>query len=114
MLRANRGIKKTVNQAKHFVIGGATVVVVAEIKVRCLALLTSTFRTSNPDAFDLRLNSHSRLNQIQAIKAGADEAVAGSLARRRTHARVFISSGRPRKIVRTHQGMRKESTPKNE
>ncbi len=85
-LMVTRGIKKTVNQDPRFVIGGATVVIVAEFKTpkpetraRGLALLTSTFRTSNPDVFDLRLNSHSRLNLIQAliqaINAGADEAL---------------------------------------
>ncbi len=85
-LMVTRGIKKTVNQDPRFVIGGATVVIVAEFKMpkpetraRGLSLLTSTFRTSNPDVFDLRLNSHSRLNLIQAliqaIKAGADEAL---------------------------------------
>jgi branched-chain amino acid aminotransferase len=68
------------------VIGRATVVIVAEyktpnpdIKARGLHLFTSTFRTSGPDVFDLRLNSHSRLNLIQAliqaIHAGADEAL---------------------------------------
>jgi branched-chain amino acid aminotransferase len=50
-----------------------------ETRANGLALLTSTFRTSNPDVFDLRLNSHSRLNLIQAliqaINAGADEAL---------------------------------------
>jgi branched-chain amino acid aminotransferase len=44
-----------------------------------LALLTSTVRCSRPDQFDMRLNSHSRLNLItaliQAYKAGADEAL---------------------------------------
>ncbi|MFZ4481059.1 MAG: aminotransferase class IV [Rhodoferax sp.] len=85
-LMVTRGIKKTVNQDPRFVIGGATVVIVAEFKTprpetraRGLALLTSTFRTSNPDVFDLRLNSHSRLNLIQAliqaINAGSDEAL---------------------------------------
>ncbi len=85
-LMVTRGIKKTVNQDPRFVIGGATVVIVAEFKIpkpetraRGLALLTSTFRTSNPDVFDLRLNSHSRLNLIQsliqAINMGADEAL---------------------------------------
>ena len=48
-------------------------------KARGLALWTSTFRCSPPDVFDLRLNSHSRLNLIQAllqaIDAGADEAL---------------------------------------
>ena len=44
-----------------------------------LSLFTSIFRCSAPDVFDLRLNSHSRLNLIQAliqaINAGADEAL---------------------------------------
>src|SRR5258708_33538252 len=81
-----RGLKSTPSQDPRFVIGGATVVIVAEYKkpnpeskVRGLALFTSTFRTSGPDVFDLRLNSHSRLNLIQAliqaINAGADEAL---------------------------------------
>ena len=74
------------NQDPRFIIGGATVVIVAEYKApnpetreRGLTLFTSTFRTSGPDVFDLRLNSHSRLNLIQAliqaINAGADEAL---------------------------------------
>ena len=50
-----------------------------ETKARGLTLFTSTFRTSGPDVFDLRLNSHSRLNLIQALiqalHAGADEAL---------------------------------------
>ena len=85
-LMITRGVKKTPNQDPRFVIGGATIVIVAEYKspkpetrARGLSLLTSTFRTSNPDVFDLRLNSHSRLNLIQAliqaIHAGADEAL---------------------------------------
>ena len=67
-------------------IGKATIVIVAEYKTplpeakaKGYSLFTSTFRTSGPDQFDLRLNSHSRLNLIQAliqaIKAGADEAL---------------------------------------
>jgi branched-chain amino acid aminotransferase len=85
-LMVTRGLKKTPNQDPRFVIGKATVVIVAEYKApipeakaRGYALFTSTFRTTNPDQFDLRLNSHSRLNLIQAliqaIKAGADEAL---------------------------------------
>lgn len=81
-----RGLKSTPNQDPRFVIGGATIVIVAEYKksnpeakARGLALFTSTFRTSTPDVFDLRLNSHSRLNLIQAliqaINAGGDEAL---------------------------------------
>jgi branched-chain amino acid aminotransferase len=85
-LMVTRGIKKTVNQDPRFVIGAATVVIVAEykaprpeVKARGMSLFTSAFRTSGPDVFDLRLNSHSRLNLIQAliqaIHAGADEAL---------------------------------------
>ena len=85
-LMVTRGVKRTVNQDPRFVIGKATIVIVAEwktpkpeSKARGLSLFTSTFRTSGPDVFDLRLNSHSRLNFIQAllqaIDAGADEAL---------------------------------------
>lgn len=85
-LMITRGVKKTPNQDPRFVLGGATIVIVAEYKTprpesksRGLTLFTSTFRTTGPDAFDLRLNSHSRLNLIQAliqaINAGADEAL---------------------------------------
>lgn len=85
-LMVTRGTKRTPNQDPRFVIGAATVVIVAEYKsprpeskARGLTLFTSTFRTSGPDVFDLRLNSHSRLNLIQAliqaIHAGADEAL---------------------------------------
>ncbi|WP_439572078.1 aminotransferase class IV [Phreatobacter sp.] len=85
-LMVSRGLKKTPNQDPRFVIGRATMVIVAEYKTprpeakaRGLTLFTSTFRTSMPDVFDLRLNSHSRLNLIQAliqaINAGADEAL---------------------------------------
>jgi len=85
-LMVTRGRKKTPNQDPRFAPGPATVVIVAEYKkpnpessARGLALFTSTFRCSGPDVFDLRLNSHSRLNLIQAliqaINAGADEAL---------------------------------------
>jgi branched-chain amino acid aminotransferase len=85
-LMVTRGIKKTPNQDPRFIIGKATVVCVAEHKVVSpeskktgLKLHTSTIRCSGPDVFDLRLNSHSRLNfiqaLIQAINAGADEAI---------------------------------------
>jgi branched-chain amino acid aminotransferase len=85
-LMVTRGMKRTPNQDPRFVIGPATLVIVAEYKApkpeskaRGLKLFTSTFRTSGPDVFDLRLNSHSRLNLIQAliqaIHAGADEAL---------------------------------------
>jgi branched-chain amino acid aminotransferase len=85
-LMVTRGVKRTVNQDPRFVIGPPTIVIVAEFKTprpeskaKGLTLFTSTFRTSGPDVFDLRLNSHSRLNLIQAliqaIHAGADEAL---------------------------------------
>ncbi len=85
-LMITRGIKKTPNQDPRFILGGPTIVCVAEHKVvtaeakqRGLKLFTSTIRCSAPDVFDLRLNSHSRLNfiqaLIQAINAGADEAL---------------------------------------
>lgn len=85
-LMVTRGRKKTPNQDPRFVLGPPTIVIIAEFKApnpatkaRGLALWTSTFRCSAPDVFDLRLNSHSRLNFIQAllqaIDAGADEAL---------------------------------------
>lgn len=85
-LMVTRGRKKTPNQDPRFIEGGATLVIVAEykgpkaeLKEKGLTLFTSTFRCSAPDVFDLRLNSHSRLNLIQAllqaIEAGADEAL---------------------------------------
>jgi len=85
-LMVTRGVKKTPNQDPRYAVGPATVVITAEykqpnpeVKVSGLQLFTSTFRCSGPDVFDLRLNSHSRLNLIQAliqaIKAGAHEAL---------------------------------------
>lgn len=85
-LMVTRGVKSTVNQDPRFAIGKATMVIVAEFKTprpetkaRGMSLFTSTFRTSQPDVFDMRLNSNSRLNLIQAliqaIAAGADEAL---------------------------------------
>ncbi|PYE84690.1 aminotransferase class IV [Pseudoroseicyclus aestuarii] len=82
----SRGRKSTPNQDPRFIVGGATIVIVAEwkqpnaeLKERGLKLMTSTIRCSTPDVFDLRLNSHSRLNfiqaLIQAINMGADEAL---------------------------------------
>ena len=85
-LMVTRGVKTTPNQDPRSVLGAPTVVCVAERKVVSagakqlgLKLFTSTFRCSTPDVFDLRLNSHSRLNLIQALiqalQAGADEAL---------------------------------------
>ena len=85
-LMVTRGRKSTPNQDPRFALGQPTIVVVAEYKTpkpesktTGLKLLTSTIRCSSPDVFDLRLNSHSRLNfiqaLIQAINAGCDEAL---------------------------------------
>ncbi|MCM2292332.1 aminotransferase class IV [Allorhizobium sp. BGMRC 0089] len=85
-LMVTRGKKKTPNQDPRFAMGKPTIVIVAEFKIpkpesksRGLSLMTSTIRCSTPDVFDLRLNSHSRLNfihaLIQAINCGADEAL---------------------------------------
>lgn len=85
-LMVTRGLKKTPNQDPRQTIGKATVVIVAEWKLpspaivtQGLALATSSIRCSPADMFDMRLNSHSRLNLItallQAIRAGADEAL---------------------------------------
>ena len=85
-LMVTRGLKKTPNQDPRHTVGGATTAIVAEWKepgpdlaARGLSLFTSTVRCSPADMFDMRLNSHSRLNLItallQAIKAGADEAL---------------------------------------
>ena len=85
-LMVTRGIKRTPSQDPRSTIGKATMVIVAEFKVpppalalEGLSLLTSAIRCTRPDQFDMRLNSHSRLNLItaliQAYKAGADEAL---------------------------------------
>lgn len=81
-----RGRKATPNQDPRNTIGRATVVIVAEYKTpdpevaaRGLVLATSAVRCTSADAFDMRLNSHSRLNLvtalIDAIEQGADEAL---------------------------------------
>ena len=81
-----RGIKTGANQDPRTALGTPTIVVLAERKVpspalatRGLALATASIRCSPANMFDMRLNSHSRLNLItallQAIAAGADEAL---------------------------------------
>jgi branched-chain amino acid aminotransferase len=85
-LMVTRGLKKTPNQDPRQAIGSATIAIIAEWKLpsaelqtKGLTLFTSTIRCSPADMFDMRMNSHSRLNLItaliQAIKAGADEAL---------------------------------------
>ena len=81
-----RGIKTGANQDPRTALGTPTIVILAERKVpspalatRGLTLATASIRCSPANMFDMRLNSHSRLNLItallQAIAAGADEAL---------------------------------------
>ncbi|HYD45209.1 MAG TPA: aminotransferase class IV, partial [Phenylobacterium sp.] len=84
-LMATRGLKSTVNQDPRNALGTASIVITAEWKTpparpgKGLALATSAIRTSGPEVFDMRLNTHSRLNLIrallEAIEAGGDEAL---------------------------------------
>ena len=81
-----RGEKTAPNQDPRNALGRATVAIVAEYKLPNPQLATSglklfptSIRCTPADMFDMRLNSHSRLNLImallEAIDAGADEAL---------------------------------------
>jgi branched-chain amino acid aminotransferase len=81
-----RGPKSGANQDPRNALGRPTVVILAERKepspalaTRGLSLATADIRCTPAEMFDMRLNSHSRLNLItallQAIDKGADEAV---------------------------------------
>jgi branched-chain amino acid aminotransferase len=85
-LMVTRGVKSAPNQDPRNALGPATVVIVAEYKApdpqllaHGLSLHTASIRCTSADMFDMRLNSHSRLNLImallEAIDAGADEAL---------------------------------------
>lgn len=85
-LMVTRGEKTGANQDPRNALGRPTVVILAEWKVpspaivtRGLKLFTSTILCTPANMFDMRLNSHSRLNLIialnEAIAAGADEAL---------------------------------------
>ena len=85
-LMATRGVKAAVNQDPRNALGKATLVIVAEYKIpspeimtRGLSLWTSSVRCTPENMFDMRLNSHSRLNLIRALidvlDKGADEAL---------------------------------------
>jgi branched-chain amino acid aminotransferase len=85
-LMVTRGVKATVNQDPRNALGRPTVVITAEYKApsaenasKGLRLFTASIRCSPAEMFDMRLNSHSRLNLIrallEAIRAGADEAL---------------------------------------
>ena len=85
-LMVTRGDKKTPNQDPRNALGRPTVAIIAEykepsapVRENGLNLFTSAIRCTPADMFDMRLNSHSRLNLVialtQAIAAGADEAL---------------------------------------
>ena len=81
-----RGIKKTPSQDPRLTITGPNVVIIPEYKTaskdskeKGITLFTSAIRRGSPDYLDPRLNCHSKLHEvqalIQAIEAGADEAL---------------------------------------
>ena len=85
-LMVTRGVRSTPYQDPRVVVGGATVVIVAEYKEpepaiieHGIRLFTVHVRRGDPAVQDPKLNSHSKLNCItaciQAIEAGADEAL---------------------------------------
>jgi len=83
-LMVTRGLKPTPFQDPRTTIGSSTIVVLAEFKapqppLSGLRLATVHVRRGAPDVQDPALNSHSKLNCIQACiqasKAGADEAL---------------------------------------
>jgi branched-chain amino acid aminotransferase len=85
-LMVTRGVRSTPYQDPRVVVGGATVVIVAEYKEpdpavyeQGLKLFTVHVRRGDPAVQDQKINSHSKLNcilaSIQATQAGADEAL---------------------------------------
>jgi branched-chain amino acid aminotransferase len=85
-LMVTRGEKSALNQDPRNALGRPTVAIVAEYKMPApglasagVVLATSSVLCTPATMFDMRLNSHSRLNLIaallQAIDAGADEAL---------------------------------------
>jgi branched-chain amino acid aminotransferase len=85
-LMVTRGLRSTPYQDPRVIVGGATIVIVAEYKEpepaiveNGIRLFTVHVRRGDPAVQDPKLNSHSKLNCItaciQAIQAGADEAL---------------------------------------
>jgi branched-chain amino acid aminotransferase len=85
-LMVTRGLKSTPYQDPRACIGAATIVIIPEYKLlrpevltRGVRLFTVHVRRGAPDVQDPKLNSHSKLNCInaciQATKAGAEEAL---------------------------------------
>ncbi|WP_336986424.1 aminotransferase class IV [Altererythrobacter aquiaggeris] len=84
-LMVTRGVKSSINQDPRFALGRPTIACTAEFKAPPklpkpgLDLKTVSIRTSGTETFDMRINSHSRLNYIiallEAIGSGGDEAL---------------------------------------
>ena len=83
-LMVTRGVKSTISQDPRNALGRPTIAITAEHKRPAhadagLALATVSVRCTPRSMFDMRLNSHSRLNLItallEAVAAGADEAL---------------------------------------
>lgn len=85
-LMVSRGTKKTPSQDPRLVVGGPTIVIIAEHKVADAAvtkagimLATSRVRRPPPDTLDQRWNCHSKIHEVVALAEardmGADEAL---------------------------------------
>lgn len=85
-LMVSRGTKKTPSQDPRLVVGGPTIVIIAEHKAADpdvtaagIRLFTAATRRPPPDTLDPKLNCHSKLHEVvalvQALNAGADEAL---------------------------------------
>lgn len=85
-LMVSRGTKATPSQDPRLVVGGPTIVVIAEHKVADPAvaeagidLVTVRVRRPPPQTLDQRWNCHSKLHEVvallEALDAGADEAL---------------------------------------
>lgn len=85
-IMVTRGIKKTPSQDPRLTVSGPNLVIIPEYKIasdsdkeKGINLHTSTIRRGSPDYLDPKLNCHSKLHEvqalIQAIEAGADEAL---------------------------------------
>ena len=85
-LMVTRGDKITPSQDPRLAMGNPNVVIIAEhktadpgVKELGITLFTTTVRRPPPDTLDQKLNCHSKLHEvvalIQALKAGADEAL---------------------------------------
>jgi branched-chain amino acid aminotransferase len=81
-----RGIKKTPSQDPRLTLSGPNLVIIAEHKKaseesrkKGIKLFTSAVRRGSPGSLDPRMNCHSKIHEvqalIQAIEAGADEAL---------------------------------------